>query len=280
MPWFGFVVLSMLFSVVTGLLTRILAVKSDDPRAFSFAYNIIAALIALVIFLPQIGNLNVHLTHSVILLIFISTFLYGVFERSQFYARKYIEASTFAILFRSSVFITFITSILFLGESFTIKKILGATLIITANILLAYKKGALKFEAAWIYVIIPALSLGLVRTVDKKITSSFPAEIYNVIVWIFPLVYIFLPSISMRSIKKEINQGSWKIFLTAFANVLTFYFLLKAFSLYEASRIVLITSTESIFLVLSGVILLKERSQLPQKIIAALIAFVGILLIK
>lgn len=119
---------------------RVLAIKSKDPRAFSFNFNIIAAIIASLLFIPQVIGQNYEISINLFLLIGLASLLYGIFERTQFFARKYIEASTFSILSRLSPIVTFITSIVLLSESFTLKKLAGATLIIGANLLLTYKR--------------------------------------------------------------------------------------------------------------------------------------------
>lgn len=124
------------------------------------------------------------------------------------------------------------------------------------------------------------IAIGLARTVDKVVTNALPAEIYNVILWIAPVIVIYFPKIPLSNIKKELKIGVWKIALTAFTNVLTLYYLLKAFELAEVSRIVMITSTGTILVIIAGIFLLNEKSRLKQKIIAGIIAVFGVLLIR
>jgi len=279
MTWLTYASLSIFFSIATNLLTRVLAVKSDNTRAFAFVYGVFTTTIAAFLFIPHVDFGNISASTKIVLLIILASALYGIFDRTQFSARKHIDASTLSILFRGSALITFFASILILGESITLNKMLGATLIVLANIILSYKDRTLKIKKEWLYAIPPVVTLGLVYVIDKVVVQSFPSELYNVIVWITPLLFVYFPYIPKKQLKREFKVGPLWIALAATANVLTYYFILKAFELYEASRIVMVTSTSTIFVVLAGVLLLKERDHIPQKLMASIVAVGGILLI-
>lgn len=78
---------------------------------------------------------------------------------------------------------------------------------------------------------------------------------------------------------KEFYIGGWKVVLAAFLNVVGFIFFIRAITLADASRVIPISSTVGIFTVLGGIILLGEHDQINRKIAAAIIAFIGILLL-
>jgi uncharacterized membrane protein len=63
-------------------------------------------------------------------------------------------------------------------------------------------------------------------------------------------------------------------------NLLAYYFLLRAFALAEASKVIMIYSTQTVLVVLSGIVLLAERDYIVRKILAAFIVFIGVLLIR
>ena len=281
MNWLIFSLLVAFLSAALNLLVRVLVVKSENPRAFSLVFNIWAASFAAMIYILQPKQNIIIPSLVIIMLIVLSSSLYGLFERFQFYARKEIDASNTTILFRSSAIITFVGSILIFNESLTLEKALGFGLVVLATVIVSINNTKLKINKAFTLAIVSALALGSARIIDKGVLSSdFSIELYNLILWVAPILFIFLPSIPMDDIKKEMNIGTWKIPLLAAINVCILYFLLHALSLADASLVIPIVSASTILTVLGGVIILKERSNLPRKIIAGFIVFVGILLLR
>jgi len=275
-----YTILTVAFLTALNLLMRVLAVNSKNPRAFSFIFNSWGALFAFLLFIIQPQQAFILPNFSIILLIILAIILYGTYERVQFYARKEIEVSTITVLFRLAPAVTFITSILILGESFSIRKLIGVILIISATILASYKKTRIKFSKALLTVLVCAVMLGIAWTVDKKIMSAnFSPQFYSLLIWAVPLLYIYLPHISRQDLKTEISIGSWKIPLLAFINVLGYYFQLKATSLADVSKVIPLISTSTIFIVLGGIILLKEKSNILNKIIAGIIVSIGVILL-
>jgi uncharacterized membrane protein len=78
------------------------------------------------------------------------------------------------------------------------------------------------------------------------------------------------------------NKAIWKVIpINAVFIYLTYICIMRAYELGgEVSRMYPIQQTESILVPLLGIILLKERQRIPVKVIAAIIAFLGIILVK
>lgn len=281
MTWIIYTILAIFFYTATNLLMRTLAVNSKNPRAFSFIFNLWGAVFAFLIFAIEPKQSLFMPSVLITSLILFTILLYGTYERLQFYARKEIEVSTITILFRLAPAITFAASIIILGEIFNLKKFLGFILVLLAAILVSYKKDVkIKFEKAFFITLACAIFLGLAWTIDRKIMSSgFSPQFYLLLIWTLPLIFIYLPHISKKDLRLETVTGSWKIPLLAFFNVFGFFFQLKALSLADASRVIPLVSVSTILTVLGGIILLKEKSNLKNKIIAGIIVFVGILLL-
>ncbi|MEK7595030.1 MAG: DMT family transporter [Patescibacteria group bacterium] len=270
---------SILFSL-NSILGRSLAVKSEDPRAFAFVYNAIAAGFALV-FLVFEQTKFTPLPMWVIILSALNMVTYGIFNRYEFFARKYVEASTYTILTKFIPIVTFTIAILFLGESLTFPKIIAAFLIVGGNILAVFKGRKLAVQKGIKYALIVILSLGVAWSFDKRLSSFYPLAFYAFLTYAIPNVFLYLfPRLAVKGLLKEVKISNWKIILLAFVNVSAYYFLIKAFSYGEASRVVLITSTSTILTVVIGIVFLKERSNVVRKVIAALLVTIGALLLK
>jgi drug/metabolite transporter (DMT)-like permease len=176
--------------------------------------------------------------------------------------------------------IAFLGSIIFFGEILTINKILGTSFIIIATIIVAYKNSKLKTGRGFWLAVFVAVIYGLAWMIDKPGSNNIPAGFYSLIIWLLPLPIIAFPKIKIIDLKKEIkNAGMWVIIL-GLINALGFYTLLKALSLAEASRVIPIISSASVLTIIGGIFILNEKSHIWRKLLAGVIMFAGILLLK
>jgi drug/metabolite transporter (DMT)-like permease len=264
------------------LLMRVLAVKSNHPRTFSFIYNIWGTLFALLIFAmerPSMVSIS-QITWIQILLIGGAALGYGLYERTHFLARKHLDASTTAILFRLDPIIAFIGAIIFLHEPLTITKFIGATILIGATFIVLHKNPLLRANRAVITAIFSASMLGLAALFDKPASAGIPATLYSAAMWAFSLPVIAFPKMTLKQLINEFTTGGWKVALTAFFNVFGFILYLKALSLADTSRVIPITSSTGTLTVLAGIFILKENTYIGRKIFAGLLMLVGVLLLK
>ncbi len=283
MTWVVYSLLSLTCFVFFNLLNRVVAVKSEVPRAGSFVFNIWGGLSAIVLFMiTSKTKINFQpLTNPITgLLVLSSVLLYAFYERLQFTVNKNIDASTASILFRLSPAFTFIFSILLLKEGLTLYKAVGAALILCGNLIIVLKGDVLKLNKyTWLGIVCTML-IGTAWIVDKVVSSRLNSDFYTLILWVAPIPIIFLPYISLKVIKNELILGSWKAVVMAILNVVGFYFQIVALSKGEASRVIPIISSSSVLVVLLAVWWLKERSHVGKKILAVLFATAGVLLLS
>ena len=280
--WLILTLLAVLMFTAQNLLMRVLAVKSVHPRTFSFIYNSWGTLFAAILFIierPSLTNLP-PFTWTQTLLIVGATLGYGLYERSHFLARKELDASTTAILFRLTPVITFIGAILFLREQLTITKLLGAATLIGASLVVVHKNPKLQASRAVWIAIFAATMLGLAGVFDKPASLGIPANLYSIALWGLSLLIVAFPSISLSQLKTEFIIGGWKVALTAFLNVVGFVFYVQALSLADASLVTPVTSSSGTLTVLAGIFILKEKTFVGRKILAGVLMLIGILLLR
>lgn len=281
--WLLLSLLAALIFAALNLLTRILAVKSTHPRAFSFVYNGWGVLFAIIVYLLEgagIPNLFKLPAHQFVYLSLAALF-YALFERSQFIARKHIESSTLAVVFRLTTVTAFLGSLIVFKESASLSKIVGTTLLIGSSLIVIHKNPHIKNVRALGVAVFCAVALGLAWMTDKQASVGLSASFYSALMWAIPLPFIALPTLTVSQIKIEMRIGWWKIALAAFLNVLGFVLYIKALSLAEASRVIPIVSSSSATLsVFGGIFLLNEKTYMTRKLIAGILMFLGILLLK
>lgn len=282
MLWFWYSIIAVFTFAAQNLLMRVLAVKTNNPRIFSFVFNMWGVLFALALFIIQGGTFESLLGLGTFQYVYIALALvaYGLYERLHFFVRKGIDASTYSIIFRVAPAIAFLGSILFFKEAITLTKIFGALCAIGASVLLVYRNTKLQFSRALGYAFICAFLIGIGWMLDKPASVSITPSLYAFVVWLFPLFVIAYPSLHKAEVVREFRVGGWKVALTGFLNVVGYVLGLEALALADASKVIPIISTNGLVVVLGGIILLRERDHMWRKLIAAAVAFIGVLLLR
>lgn len=280
MDWIFFAFIPALLFAIYNLLSRVISVNSKNPRVFSVVYSLVGSAVIFPLFILQLRAIN-PIPKEILVITVIGTILYGIFDRFQFFASRDIEASTLAILFRLTPVVTLTASVVFLKEQFTLDKLLGTVLIIIGNLIVITGRKSIKFNRGLLFAVISSVTLGLAYTVDKKASVFYPLIVYAFISYFVPPLYnLLIPPLSLKVIKEEVVKASWRIWAMGIVGVAGYSSLLYAFSKADVSKVIPISTTSSILTVIAGTIFLKERSHIVRKIIAVLIAFSGVLLIR
>ena len=269
---------SVFFFTSLNLLQRVLAVDSKNPRAMAIVFNAIAALIALLIFTVSgsFKDFALPTAPKAWIALLIASFCYAMFERGRFTAAKLLDALVLTTIVNISVLIAFIGSVFLYTEPLSSDKLLGGALIIGALFLVSFKNKTKKSSREGIIIAtVISIMLGLAWLLDKLGAQYFNASTYNIFVWTIPIVFIYFPHIKIQEIISELKLASWKVFVLAGLNVIGYLMQLKAFEITEATRVIPIVQTSTLFTVLMGIVLLKEREHIPKKIIAGLMAVAG-----
>ncbi len=278
MSWLVLSFSAVFFFTLLGILQRTLAVESKNPRAMAIIFNSIAAFIAIIVFLLSGSLQEISLPKTIFpwLVLLIASLFYAVFERGRCVAAKLLDASVLTTISNTSVLVAFIGSLFLYSESLSFRKIMGSLLIIGALFLVSIgnqtknksKKGLLIGLAINIVV-------GLGWMLDKLGTQHFTADIYSIFIWTVPIILIYLPKIEFSEIVQEFKIASWKVFILAAVNVFGYLLQLKALELAEATKVIPIVQTYTLFTILFAVLFLNEKDHIYLKSIAGAMAFAG-----
>lgn len=283
MEWFYLATGSIVFFTAVDLLQRVLAVESKNPRATAIIFNFFAALLAAILFLltGNLSKINFNVPIEAWVYVAIAALMYGIYERHRFKVARLLDASVFATVLNASVVVAFIGSVYLYKEPLGISKILGSILILIALTLIALGRKSskhLSLKGLLLGITISAI-LGLGWMLDKKGAFYFSAEVYNILLWAIPIIFIYFPHISFKELLLEFKLASWKVILLAAFNVIGYFMQLKALEMGEATKVIPIVQTTTLFTVLLGIVLLKERENVGKKVFAAILALTGVYLI-
>jgi drug/metabolite transporter (DMT)-like permease len=273
--WVVFAVLSLLFFVIYDQASRVLAIDSENPRAFAILYNTFAGIFSLFILLIEPFHFKT-ISVEIIILTLLMIILYGLFNRYEYYAHKYIEVSVLTLIAKIAPIITFFLSVILLGEKLTLSKIVAALFIFGGVILATYKKDKFHLTKGIGYGFLIAILLGFAWTIDKRASSYYPLPIWAFLGFMVPNIFVIpFPTLTLKDIRIEWNRLTWRVVVLALFAAFGYYFLIKAFSVGDASNVILITSCGTIANVLLGIILLRECTDIKRKILATVFVIAG-----
>ena len=264
------------------ILSRTVSVESKNPRALSLAFNLVSILMAVILFFVTGSYKNFSLPSQTEAWTYfiIAAFFYGTYERLRFYASKYLDASIYSIINNITIIMAFIFSLFLYKEVLTLSKLIGFALILIAIFLVSEKKKSKISTKGLIYGIATSIFIGIAMSLDKKGATFFSPNVYNLLAWVGPFIVLWFPGIKITEIKQQFQKFTWKIVLLSFFNFIAFYLGLKAFVLAEATKVIPVIQLSTLMTVIAGIFLLNERSNLAKKILAGVIAVVGVFLLR
>lgn len=158
-------------------------------------------------------------------------------------------------------------------------------LILAANILvvLPNKKNVKpKFSVKGVVLrILCSVVVSVALTIDAKISPNFSVAFYGFLLNFFPGIICTLAArLTPQQLISEIKLNYKGVLITGSLAVLSYGAILQAFSMTPKSIVNSITNLTSIFLVIFGILFLKETDSIKRKVFAVLIAFLGALIVS
>lgn len=212
------------------------------------------------------------------ILLFVACVFYALNDRLQTTARKHLPVSTFSILNQLATVFLFLIGITIFREPLAPMKVLGTILILVANMLLIYKRGALKIDRNVIISVLAVLFFSIAISLDIGISEQFNLPVYIMLTLIIPaLMIVFAEKIPTKEISEEYNSAARKYYIiTGCAWGLAILFSLRAYQLGDVTTVVPLQATAVILNVLAAYILQNEREDRIKKILAACLVVAGV----
>jgi drug/metabolite transporter (DMT)-like permease len=282
MSWLVLTFLGILVFSPKSLLYRVL-MKDDksDPYAQSVVFFGLGGTFALLFSLFHGGFQYQIKLNQLILFLLLTTFA-TVGPVLLFTAYQRIDASEISILQSSQKIWTVMGAFILLQEPFSVNKTLG-TLVIVVGIAITLWRG-MKFQInrGVALVLFATLFYACMDLVSYYIVRNFDAISLIVYVCYLPVVSILL--IRPQTVKKisyyfkpKYALGVSVLALCDTVGTLCFFFAYQVGR--NAAQIVPLAGLITINSVLLGIVFLKEHSNIPNKVIGALVTVVGAVLV-
>jgi drug/metabolite transporter (DMT)-like permease len=294
MLWFWITVAGGLFASARSLVSRVIMKDEEESLAYTFIYQ---AMLALFI-IPLLG-FGFKLPKTTFP--YLAILLVGAFDTLAVYlfleSARFLEASLRKVVMQTQMVWILVFGAVLLQESMEIAKIIGVFLILLGVILAIYRKEEKSLlKNLWVKLkgenrsdkdkgIIFVLSAVTLKAVELVVVKNLLVEFSPAIVAFgtraTSVVCLLLIMKNLRPRVLGFAQRKKGLILThGLTGTGAFFLFLWATSLAEVSRTAPITSSFSILTILAGIIFLKERERVWQKILGGILAAIGVVLVK
>jgi glucose uptake protein len=275
-----FAIFSSLTQGVKKLLHRSV-LANEDSLSYAFVYQTLSALLLVPFLFFDFKIPNVMSWH--ILLVLFSAILWTLIAYFGFKSYSRLDVSIKTIFGESKVLFTFILSIIILREVVTLTKFLGVFLVFVGILIISHKKGEkwghLKDKGV-IYSLIASFLTAVVVIVDKYAQTYYSTTTYSFLVYLLPAIF-FIPFVISKGkeVKSIMKNSFWQILVAAVLSTVSYYLMLKAFTLADASIVYTITRASILITIIGGIIFLKEKEDMLKRLLVGVIILAGVLLL-
>jgi len=283
MTWLLFALIGVVGIAGANIIERVLLKdEKSDAFAYSFVFQILCSILIGIV--AAINGFSMPPLQGIWINILIMSFFYAAGTYFLFKAFQKSPASEVVIVFSTRAIWTILTASIFLGETLNPEKIMGALLIFAGVFLVslngAVKKGA---GAGIVYALAAAFFWGTAFTNDGYVLRYADMLSYSVIAFFFPAVALLAMRPKLLFELKPIFNFSFLRKMT----VLCVFYSIATVADYHAitigadvSQLGPILQSAIVLTVILAAIFLGERDNLIKKILAALIATVGVVMVS
>ncbi|MDD4937862.1 MAG: EamA family transporter [Candidatus Shapirobacteria bacterium] len=265
------------------LQRRWLATKknADNKGQISFAFQVMLITVGLSLFLPFFKPfyLQGNIFYLIGLALICGIFGGGFFIAS-YTAQKHVEAGVTTLVSNIYTPVTIVLATFFLNERLTTIQIFGTVLLLVGIVVVSQKHriGKLKFDKYFLLMLLSGVMLGISLTAERTLQKTTGFTTGTMFSWwsqcLFLGLITFLTKNKNKYTKKDIAITGGLRFLQSLSWVIL------TFSVGNLSLVSSITTFKVVIIFIAAAIFLKERENLPRKIIGSLVSLVGLLLMK
>ncbi len=264
------------------LQRRWLATKQKDNLGqinFAFQVSFIVVILSLLLPFFQPFLLQGNLFSLFWLSLACGIFGAGYFI-SYFVAQRHVEAGVSTLVNNIYTPITILLATLFLNEKLTTIQIFGTIFLLVGMVIVSKKHriGKLKFDKYFMLVVFSGVFMGILLTAERALQKITGFTAGTMLSWWATCLFLGI----LTLITKNKNTHTQKDI--AVTGVLRFFqslsWVILIFMVGNLSLVSSITTFKVVIVFIAAAIFLKEREDLPRKILGSLVALVGLLLMK
>lgn len=278
--WEFFVVLYLIASVLFSQEFKLANRNMKNAGSLTILLEIFTGIFSLLM-IPFFET-KFQINGSIILTLLVVVLIYAVTDRLNIEARYGLDPSTFSMMKQLSTVFMIIFGFIFLKEELIINKIIGTILIIVANLILTYNKGKFVINKYFVMTFFANFLFAVAMLINVDLSDYFNLAFYTYITVTIPAILIFIfGKHSIREVKEEFNLYNKKKFILAsFCWALMLNTSIRAYQLGSVTIVAPLFALTAILNALVEFVFNHDKSKFIQKIVAAIIILIGVILIK
>lgn len=282
MSWQLLVGLSVLLFSFNGLFHRtLMKEENSDPIAQTIAFYGLGGIMALAITFFR-GGFHYQIPLSEIPLFFLFTIFATAAPVLAFKTLKLIGASENSILSASTRLWAVFGAFIFLHEVFSVQKVIGTVIILTGIVIAQWKKEKFVFNNGTLFALLAAFAYAVTEIISFYILRNFDVPSFSVYSCFLPVIALLIvmpksfKKLSFyRKPKRAINISIVSINDTVGTILLFFAYQVGR----NAAQIGPLMATQTILAVILGILILKERENMHNKMLGAIVVVAGVMLV-
>ena len=278
--WQLWVVVYLVSAVVFAQSFKSANKNMKDPGALTILLELFTGIFSLL--MMPLFAFKFSLSLNTIITLLIVVCIYAITDRLNTEARYGLETSTFSMVKRLSTVFMIIFGFIFLKEKLILNKILGAAIIIIANIILTYNKGKFEINKYLGMAILAQFLFAIAMVINVDLSDHFNLAFYTWITVTFPAILIALVGRHKpKAIIKEFKRyNKTKFLIASFSWALMLNSSIRAYQLGSITIVAALLSLTPILNSLAELIINKNTNRIIQKIIISILLILGVILVN
>ena len=278
--WQLWVIVYLVSAVVFAQSFKSANKNMKDPGALTILLELFTGIFSLL--MMPLFAFKFSLSLNTIITLLIVVCIYAITDRLNTEARYGLETSTFSMVKRLSTVFMIIFGFIFLKEKLILNKILGATIIIIANVILTYNKGKFEINKYLGMAILAQFLFAIAMVINVDLSDHFNLAFYTWITVTLPAILIALVGRHKpKAIIKEFKRyNKTKFLIASFSWALMLNSSIRAYQLGSITIVAALLSLTPILNSLAELIINKNTNRIIQKIIISILLILGVILVN
>lgn len=227
-------------------------------------------------------DIKFQVSKNILITLLIVICIYAITDRLNIEARYGLETSTFSMVKRLSTVFMIIFGFIFLKEPIILNKVLGALIIIIANIILTYNKGKFEINKYLAMAAFSQLLFAIAMIINVDLSNNFNLAFYTWITVTGPAILISI--FGKHKLKDLISEfklyDKLKFLIAACAWCIMLNASIRAYQLGSVIVVASLFSLTPILNSLAELIIYKNKDRFIQKVIISILLIIGVILVN
>ena len=275
------VTLSAVFINALGKIIHRYILKDEDAIGYAFIWSFLSA----VFYIPllAIEPLRLPTTQLEWMGFFLAVALWLIINIVGFYSIKHTEITLRTPLNTIKIVLILLLGAVFLHEEITTWKVFGTLLVFAGAFVITWKKGALGHltEYGVKLTLLTSLLTACVAIVDKfNMNNGISPAFYGMMMYLVPSLFLGIMTRSrIAGFRKLWENKAPFVILAALCYTGMYYLHMVAYTLGDVTNVYPVLQLTTLVTVILGYVLLKEKTEIKQRIVGAILMIMGAVLI-